>query len=370
MARLSRHTCPVVDFDALTAGGITDARDRAPLIEYLAGLGFTAEEMIDAERRGRLFGLAGDALQLSGPPVHSLRTAAAAVGLPLADVEHAWAALGLTVAGPDDVVLSQPDVDGLALWADMRLTVGDEAATGLLRVVGSSMARLSEAVASTIRHASPGIQIEQSHDELVTARTYRDAARLVPRLGALFDAVHRHHLQHTRRYLEQVAREDSSTVVCGIGFADLSGFTALTQTLDTLELAALLSEFSGATADVIHAAGGRLVKFIGDEVMWVASTPHQLAQVACDLVGHPKAAEAGLPIRAGLDYGTVLSIAGDYFGSPVNRAARLVAAAAPGQILASAVVHEALPGVATGPVTTLTLKGFAEPVPAYPLLTL
>ncbi len=358
----------MVDFDALAAGGVADARDRAPLIEYLDGLGFTAEQMIDAERRGRLFGLAGDVVQLSGPPVHSLRSAAAELGLPVAEVGRAWTALGLTVAGPDDIVLSRPDVDGLALWADMRAAVGDEAATGLLRVVGSVLARLSEAVASMIRHANQGIQIEQSHDELITARTYREAAEFVPRLGALIDAVLRHHLQNTRRYLELVAHEDSSTVVCGVGFADLSGFTALTQTLETLELAALLNEFSGAAADVIYAAGGRLVKFIGDEVMWVAPTPQQLATIAADLVGHPRAAEAGLPIRAGLDFGTVLATGGDYFGSPVNRAARLVAAAEPGQILVSATLHELLPGVTVSAPAALTLKGFAEPVTAYTLI--
>ena len=114
----------MVDFDALVAGGIPDARERAPLIEYLDGLGFTAEEMIDAERRGRLFGLAGDAVQLSGPPVHSMRTAAGALGMTVAEVEHAWAALGLTVAGPDEIVLSGPDVDGLAMWAPDAAGVG------------------------------------------------------------------------------------------------------------------------------------------------------------------------------------------------------------------------------------------------------
>ena len=71
----------VVDFDALEAAGIADARGRAGLIEYLDKLGFTAEEMVDAERRGRLFGLAGDALQGPGRPIHSLRTAAEALGV-------------------------------------------------------------------------------------------------------------------------------------------------------------------------------------------------------------------------------------------------------------------------------------------------
>ena len=53
-----------------------ESRTRANgprLIEYLDSLGFTAEEMVEAERRGRLFGLAGDALQRSGRPTYSLR---------------------------------------------------------------------------------------------------------------------------------------------------------------------------------------------------------------------------------------------------------------------------------------------------------
>ena len=85
----------MVDFDALQAAGIANARDRAGLIEYLDGLGFTAEEMVDAERHGRLFGLAGDALQGPGRPSHSLRTAAEELDVPLAELAQAWGAIGL-----------------------------------------------------------------------------------------------------------------------------------------------------------------------------------------------------------------------------------------------------------------------------------
>ena len=63
----------MVDFDALEAAGIANARGRAGLIDYLDKLGFTADEMVEAERAGRLFGLAGDALQRSGRPIYSLR---------------------------------------------------------------------------------------------------------------------------------------------------------------------------------------------------------------------------------------------------------------------------------------------------------
>jgi class 3 adenylate cyclase len=155
--------------------------------------------------------------------------------------------------------------------------------------------------------------------------------------------------------------------VCGVGFADLSGFTVLTQALTPAQLSHLLNEFAGTVSDVVHADGGRVVKFIGDEVMWVSSAPERLVRAAADLVEHPKALEEGLQVRAGLAYGTVVAINGDYFGNPVNLAARLVAAAAPGQILATSELRAELPdwpAIAVGP---LTLNGFDAPVTAFDL---
>ena len=90
-------------------------------------------------------------------------------------------------------------------------------------------------------------------------------------------------------------------------------------------------------------------------------------RAAIDLVEHPKAREEGLQVRAGLAYGTVVAINGDYFGNPVNLAARLVAAAAPEQILATSELRDELaawPAVAQDP---LTLKGFDAPVTAFDL---
>lgn len=179
--------------------------------------------------------------------------------------------------------------------------------------------------------------------------------------------MHRHHLASARTHFEGVIRDTSSSVLCGIGFADLSGFTALTQALTPAQLSELLNEFAGAVSDVVHADGGRVVKFIGDEVMWVSAAPVQLAQAAIDLVEHPQAREEGLQVRAGLAYGTVLAINGDYFGNPVNLAARLVSAAAPGQILTDEAVHEQLPDWPATPHGPLALKGFDDPVPAFEL---
>ncbi len=355
----------VVDFDALEAAGIADARDRAPLIEYLDGLGFTAEEMVEAERRGRLFGLAGDVAQWSGQPSHSLASAAEALGLPLADVEQAWAVLGLTVADPTEPMLTANDIEALRTWADLRTAIGDDAARGFLRVIGASVARVAEALASMSRVGLPNLDLAHSHDELVTARAYRAAANFIPRIGGMIDAVHRHHVASARTYFDGVVHHESSTLDCGVGFADLSNFTQLTQMLRPDELTSLLNEFNAITNDVVHADGGRVVKFIGDAVMWVSATPESLARVAVDLVHHPRPKMAHISVRAGLSFGSVVATGGDYFGNPVNLAARLVAAAEPGQILVAAPWYD-MPGKwPIAPREPLVLKGFNDPVTAF-----
>jgi class 3 adenylate cyclase len=356
-----------LDFDAMQAAGIDDPRSRAGLLEYLAGLGFTVDEMAEAERNGRLFGLAGDVLLRSGPQAYTLRTAADSIGVPVADTEHAWAILGLTIEDSDTPALSQADVDALATWVAMRAQMGGDAADGFLRVLGATVARLAEAASSMIRSSAPGLWLGDTGDELATARTYREVAHFVPRLGAMIDAVHRHHLVSTRTFIEGVVSGPSASLLCGVGFADLSGFTALTQTLTPAELSAMLTEFGATVSDVVHADGGRVVKFLGDAVMWVSPIPERLAKAALDLVDHPRAREAGLQVRAGLGYGPILALSGDYFGNAVNLAARLVAAAAPGQILAAEEVYKQLPQWPAVVQEPLQLKGFDAPVIAYEL---
>jgi class 3 adenylate cyclase len=357
----------VVDFDALEAAGIANARGRAGLIDYLDKLGFSADDMVEAERRGRLFGLAGDALQGPGRPIYSLRTAADVLSVPLEEVAQAWTALGLTVADPDALALSQLDVDGLATWVAVKALVGNEPALAFLRILGNAMARVAEAGGTMVRMAQPDLLMAISGDELTTAMAYREITEITQTFGVLIDAVFRQHIISARTHFEGVITDASANVTCGVGFADLTGFTQLTQVMDPADLFDLLTEFGGSVSDIVHTDGGRVVKFIGDEVMWVTSTPELLVKVAMDLVEHPRAREAGLKVRAGLAFGSVLGIGGDYFGTPVNLAARLVAAAAPGQILASTDVRDELADWPAIPQEPLTLKGFDEPIPAYDL---
>jgi class 3 adenylate cyclase len=358
----------MVDLVALEAAGVQDVAGRRALIEYLDSLGFTTEQMIEAEQRGRLFSLAGDAVISSGPAKHSLRDVATLLDRPLDEVVHAWAVLGLTVSDTDDKALSDADLEGLRTWSDLDVICGSDVTLGVLRVLGANMARFAEAESAAIRSAVPDVQMEYTFDELKTAEAFRSVATFVPRIGALLDAVHRQHLESARIHFEDVLQDTSATAVVGIGFIDLSGFTALTRQLNPSELSYLLNNFTATVADVVHADGGRVVKFIGDAVMWVSRTPALLATAAADLVEHHRARDAGLQVRAGLAFGPTLAVDGDYYGDTVNLAARLVSAARPGQILASGSVVDGLDGWRSSPTEPLILKGIDEPVVAHLLI--
>ena len=357
----------MVDFDALEAAGIANARERAGLIEYLDGLGFTAEEMVEAERRGRLFGLAGDVLQRSGRPTYSLRTAAEALGVAARRRRTRVGVLGLTVADPDQIALSQADVDGLATWVSLKALVGDERALSLLRVIGATMARLAEARSSVVRAGTPDIQIDPHQRRTHHRNGLWRHRGIRPPHGSIARRCTAPSPDLGPNTFEGVMRDTSESVDlrCRIrGSVRLHRADAAAHPVGVVEL---LHEFSATVSDVVHADGGRMVKFIGDEVMWVSSTPELLAKVAVDLVEHPRAREAGLQVRAGLGYGRVLAIGGDYFGNAVNLAARLVGAAAPGQILAASEVRDELPDWSAIPQDPLILKGFDSPVTAYDL---
>jgi class 3 adenylate cyclase len=153
----------------------------------------------------------------------------------------------------------------------------------------------------------------------------------------------------------------SGGIRVGVGFADLSGFTGLTQQLTLEDLTQLLSTFEEVATDVVLDHGGRVVKFLGDAVMFVTHDARTAVDVAEALLDAARI--RGMTARAGVTVGTALALDGDYFGPIVNLAARLVAIAQPGTVLVSDEVAERLAGeravVALGPQP---IRGFSEPV--------
>jgi len=127
-----------------------------------------------------------------------------------------------------------------------------------------------------------------------------------------------------------------------VGFADMVGFTLLSQHLGQNELAAVVSRFEALAHDTVVASGGRVVKMIGDEVMFVVQTATMAAEIGLSLSEAYAGDDLLSDVRVGLAVGPVLVQDGDYYGPVVNLASRLVGVANPGTVLVSGEVREAL----------------------------
>ena len=109
----------------------------------------------------------------------------------------------------------------------------------------------------------------------------------------------------------------------------------------------------------------RLMKTIGDAVMFVAPAPEPLLDTMLDLVARRSEEEEDFPrLRAGVAAGLAVSREGDWYGPPVNLASRVTGVARPGSVLATHEVHDAAPdGYAWSPAGGWELKGFKRRVP-------
>jgi class 3 adenylate cyclase/tetratricopeptide (TPR) repeat protein len=155
-------------------------------------------------------------------------------------------------------------------------------------------------------------------------------------------------------------------------FTDLVGSTELMTGLGDVAFDQLRTEHFSGLRQAISRRGGSEIKNTGDGIL--ATFPSAAEALAAAVAAqqateaHARRAEVSLQLRVGLALGEVDVDAGDVFGTPVVEAARLVAAARPGQILCTALVR-AVAGsraaVSFGDVGALTLKGLPEPVPAF-----
>jgi adenylate cyclase len=121
-----------------------------------------------------------------------------------------------------------------------------------------------------------------------------------------------------------------------VGFADMVAFTQMSRELDELDLARVVERFEETASDVVAANGGRLVKTLGDEVLFSAETPQLGAELALCIAEAIKEETEVPDVRVGVAYGPVVPLMGDLFGTTVNLAARLTSIARPGSIVVDA----------------------------------
>lgn len=362
------------DWSIYISAGLLDpddvaADDRKALIDFLAEQGCTIEEMIAANHRGRLFGLAGDRLVRPGARTLTLREVAEATGADEALARRLWRALGLEGWDSELPLASPDDAAACGMILAAVAFVGEDAAMELARSVGAGLAQIAEALQAVGRTVSSSGSVATSGSELETARFWAANAPFVAAMGGVLDAFSRHHWDLARTHFERSGSYDvmlQGRARVAVGFIDMSGFTTAATELGDADFEQLVRSFVADVSETVQDLGGRVVKFAGDAAMVVAPDAVMLATIARHLVVE-RSRGGGLALHAGLAYGEVLTRLGDYFGRPVNLAARLAALAETGSVLATAEVGAALvdAGWAVEQLAPQPIRGIAEPVTVY-----
>jgi adenylate cyclase len=116
-------------------------------------------------------------------------------------------------------------------------------------------------------------------------------------------------------------------------FADIAGFTALTEAHGDEQAAALVDDFCRAVSAELPAVGGSQVKTIGDAIMLAIPEPEPAIQLSLRITHELMLGHGSPAVRVGLHHGTAVERDGDFFGAAVNLAARVSAEAGGGEVL-------------------------------------
>jgi adenylate cyclase len=346
----------------------TDAVSRVVLLDYLVELGATAEDLRGYAKE--LPGLASvlairvGSERLTGPEV------AERAGISYEEFTRIGRALGLAEAPPDARVYTEANVESARLAPAAAAIFGEDAVLQLSRVVGSSMARIADALVSAFL-INVELPLHETEDmDLSVARANAAAGMLLPGFLQSMEVTFRQHLLAARRSLVAFRESQAAgfeTQHLAVGFADLVDSTGLAASLLTTELGRALTAFEAVTADTVVRGGGRLVKFLGDGALFTAPDARTAGRLAIAL-RDACAADPVIPaVRVGIAAGEVLTKDGDCFGPVVNLAARAVSVAPPGEVAVTAAVRDAAPELGFEPLGAHVLKGFADPVPLHRL---
>jgi len=339
-----------------------DVQFRA-LLDYVRELGASDDEIAGAA--ANLGPLALD-LAMRPPGKSTPYTEYAASGA--VDVEllsELWRALGLPLA-PEMPFPVTPDLaQALEFMAAMLSVLSRDVVVGFARVVGMTTARLADALSSASRVGVEIPTLESGTSYIDVTKSVAAVVRdLLPPLWDAIGAVLRRQivLVSYKQWTTDVDRV-AVTLDRSIGFVDLVGSTELVTSLPVARLARLIDDFEQLVWDTVTAAGGRVVKLIGDEAMFVMDDGTSACQAAFDVVRRTPQ-----PVRVGLATGPVVALRGDYYGPVVNLAARLAAAAPESVILVSEELRRAAsPSFGFEPFATGPLRGFAPDVAAFRL---
>jgi adenylate cyclase len=341
---------------------------QARIVARLRERGHSLDEIRDATQSGRLaFGFV-DELLPAPDARHTIADAAAETGLEPALIERVYLSMGFSAAALDR--LTDDDLELLRYVAAV-LAAGFPlvALLQLVRVYGQALAQMADAEVRLFHlyvHEPlmrMGVsEVEMSEEMLALAR------ELLPLASPVMDRVHQRFLAHfveqdvighmESEFDEHEGRRDLGRMRVAIAFADLAGYTRLTEEEGEEEAVGAVERFIEAV-EVTLPDDARVIKTIGDEVMIVGSDPGGLVDWA---LSFQRMVRDRRPLpRIGVHYGLTLYRDGDYYGREVNLAARVVARAAGGEVIVTRnVVAAAGPHLEFERIGEVRLKGFSD----------
>jgi len=335
-----------------------------PVDAFLRSLGATEEQIESAHRHSHIAGLAADLVLAEGARL-TLVDLAVQAGVAVEVALRLWRTLGVAVPDDSRPMFSERDVAFTSYIAKLNPVGqhGDE----LLRVLGESLARVAEAAVSVyVQTVEPQLDLPEV-DQVVWAQDLAEATTAALRLGDAMGIIFGHHMRDAidRQRFAQAGVTERSIHRLAVGFVDLVGFTPLSLHTPPAELLELISTFEVQAFEAARAHDGRIVKHIGDEVMFVALDAASGCAIARDIT----AAYGGdIEPRGGVAFGDVITRHGDYYGTVVNLASRLADLAVPMEVL----VDQATASSAEGrfgfrSAGLRLLKGFDQPFEVFSL---
>ncbi len=352
------------------------AASHVRIVARLRERGHSLERIREASQSGRLaFGYI-DELLPSTEARYTLHEAAREIDLDEEVIERIVAALGLSAFSTDEI--SEEDLQVLRYGADtLRAGLPLPALLQLARVYGQAMAQIADAEVRLfhlylheplMREGVPGVEVAQAMEGMTR--------EMLPFAAPIVNYLHGRMLGHFVEqdvigHIESDLDDDGDTAVEGrmrvaIAFADLAGYTKLTEEQGEARAVGAVERFVQEVERTLPIEA-RVIKTLGDEVMVVGADAPALTAWAVALAGELPAGSP--PPRIGIHSGAAIYRDGDYFGREVNRAARVVARAAGGEVLVTRevvdLVTRAGDGLEFDRIGEVVLKGFAEPTELF-----
>lgn len=330
-----------IDYEA--EGLLEGAEDREARLELLRALeneGFTLEELREAAAHDRLALLPVERLLAGDGKLYTKEELYEETGLDPEFLDQAARALGVPVREPGERAITDEELE-LSRSAKALLDAGlpQEAFLELTAVMSRSMATIAASFTSVFGEAliQPG---DTERDlGLRYAETLRNLGPLAaPTLEQMFNLRMREQMREaviSQAELQSGRLAGSQPIT--VGFVDIVGFTQLGEDVTPEELGPVVRGFERTVADAVHPPV-KLVKTIGDAAMLVAPEPGPVVSTVVELV--ERSLEQEPLLRGGVACGQGLSRAGDWYGRPVNLAARLTGFARRGSVVTSKEVRD------------------------------